>query len=131
MIVKKVCHYLIASIVWGIPGIIITIKGIMAYCQLLSRKWWLYAITSGVLVAFYIIFNRIVERYSTHIADLPPKSNIGHTFPTRGWVLIIFMLGLGFTLRFIEGVPVEFTASFYSGLGPMLLLSALRFLKRV
>ena len=29
----------------------------------------------------------------------------------------------------IPGIPAEFTASFYSGLGPMLLVAALRFIR--
>ena len=36
---------------------------------------------------------------------------------------------LGIALRFIPGIPAEFTASFYSGLGPMLLVAALRFIR--
>lgn len=51
-----------------------------------------------------------------------------HTFPLRGWALIIFMLCLGISLKFIPGLPMEFTASFYSGLGPMLLFAAFRFM---
>ena len=53
-----------------------------------------------------------------------------HTFPTRGWVLLVFMMSLGMALRFVPGVPAAFTAALYSGLGPMLLLSAVRFAAR-
>ncbi len=41
---------------------------------------------------------------------------------------IEIMDGAGFLLKIIPYVPLEFTASFYSGLGPMLLLSSFRFL---
>ena len=34
------------------------------------------------------------------------------------------MLCLGISLKFIPGLPMEFTASFYSALGPMLLFAA-------
>ena len=34
---------------------------------------------------------------------------------------------LGITLKYMPGMPMSFTASFYSGLGPMLILAALRF----
>lgn len=33
-----------------------------------------------------------------------------------------------YSLKFILGIPVEFIASFYSGLGPMLLFAACRFI---
>ena len=51
-------------------------------------------------------------------------------FINFSYMLILFMMGLGVSLRYIQGIPVEFFASFYSGLGPMLLLSAFRFLRR-
>jgi hypothetical protein len=35
---------------------------------------------------------------------------------------------LGIALKFIDGIPAEFTASFYSGLGPMLVFAACRFI---
>ena len=81
--------YVVAAVIWGIPGIIITSKGIGA---------------------------------------LPEKVKIWQTFPTRGWILLVFMMGLGIALKHIPGVPSAFTASFYTGLGPMLLLSAGRYL---
>ncbi len=81
--------YVVAAVIWGIPGIIITSKG---------------------------------------IAALPEKVKIWQTFPTRGWILLVFMMGLGIALKHIPGVPSAFTASFYTGLGPMLLLSAGRYL---
>ncbi len=83
--------FIVASIIWGIPGIIITTKGIKAYgMQLSENLWWLLLITVSVLAAF-------------------------------------FMMGLGIALKHIPQIPSAFTASFYSGLGPMLLISAFRF----
>lgn len=61
------------------------------------------------------------------IAAQPRKTSIFHTFPLRGWILIIFMLCLGISMKFIPGLPPKFTASFYCGLGPMLLFASGRF----
>lgn len=123
--------FLTAALVWGIPGIAITIKGVVAYTLLHPIEWWLFAITLAVLAIFYLIFRRVVESYSAHIESLTLPCSIWNTFPLRGWILILFMMGLGITIRSIHTIPFEFFASFYSGLGPMLLLSAFRFLKRV
>lgn len=123
--------FLMAALVWGIPGIIITAKGATAYLRLPSVAWWLPIATLAVLVAFCVMFRRVEARYSAHIASRPEPCSPWEAFPTRGWLLIGFMMGLGITLRFIEGLPLEFVASFYSGLGPMLLWSALRFLKQM
>lgn len=92
--------------------------------------WWLLLITIGVLTGFFLMFRKIVHRYCERIASLPDKVRLLQTFPLRGWILLIFMMSLGIVLKHIPGIPSAFTASFYSGLGPMLLLSAIRFISQ-
>ena len=121
--------YYIAAAIWGIPGVIITVKGIGAYLAMPSHKlWWLPLITVFVMAGFFLMFRKIADRYSARIGSQPERTSLWETFPLRGWILIIFMLCLGFTLKFIPGIPAEFTASFYSGLGPMLIFAACRFI---
>lgn len=121
--------YYIAAALWGIPGAIITAKGIKAYLSMpVHELWWLALITAFVLVSFFFMFKKAVDKYSALIAARPQKTAPWHTFPPSGWILIIFMLCLGISLKFIPGLPLEFTASFYCGLGPMLLFAAGRFI---
>ena len=123
--------YAVAAVIWGIPGITITLKGISAYGKQSSENlWWLLLITASVLAAFFMMFRRIVNRYCGRIASLPANVKIWHTFPARGWILIVFMMGLGIALNHIPEIPSAFTASFYSGLGPMLVVSAFRFISQ-
>lgn len=123
--------YISAALIWGIPGIIIAIKGIKAYCiQPSEYLWWLLLITVSVLAAFFYMFRRIVDRYCSRIASLPDKVTIWQTFPTRGWILVVFMMCLGMVLKHIPAIPTAFTASFYSGLGPMLVLASARFVSK-
>ena len=125
---KKKHLYYVAGLIWGIPGIIISIKGINAYqIQPSENIWWLLLITVGVLSGFFLMFRRIVSRYCDRISLLADKVMIWQTFPARGWILMVFMMGLGIALNHIPEIPSAFTASFYSGLGPMLLLSSFRF----
>lgn len=129
MRMKRKHLYAVAAVIWGIPGITITLKGISAYGKQPSENiWWLLLITVSVLAAFFIMFRRIVNRYCGRIASLPAKVKIWQTFPARGWILIVFMMGLGIALRHIPAIPSAYISSFYSGLGPMLLLSSFRFL---
>lgn len=126
---KKKHLYIVAAVIWGIPGIFILVKGINAYMmQMPDDIWWLLLITVSVITGFFYMFRRIVDRYCDRIASLPDEIYIWHTFPARGWALLIFMMGLGIALKHIPGVSSAFTASFYSGLGPMLLVSSTRFL---
>lgn len=123
--------YLVAALLWGIPGLIIAIKGIKAYTVMPANElWWLLLITAGVLVGFIMMFYRIVNRYCGFIAAEPEKTTIWHTFPLRGWILIVCMMGLGMALKFIPFIPEEFTASFYSGLGPALIVAAVLFIRK-
>ena len=71
--------YAVAAVIWGIPGITITLKGISAYGKQPSENlWWLLLITASVLAAFFMMFRRIVDRYCGRIASLPAngKSNL-------------------------------------------------------
>lgn len=123
--------YYIAALIWGIPGVMITIKGIKAYTTMpMNELWWLLLITAGVITGFMLLFPRIVKRYCSLIASEPEKTTIWHTFPLRGWILVIGMSCLGMALKFMPFIPAEFTASFYSGLGPSLIIAALLFIKK-
>ena len=123
--------YLIACIIWGIPGVIISIKGIRAYTTMPGDElWWLLIITAGVLAGFIGMFRGIVKQYCSLIAAEPDKTTIWHTFPLRGWILIVCMSCLGIALKFMPFIPVEFTASFYSGLGPALVIASFWFLQK-
>lgn len=124
-------HLLVlAALIWGVPGVSVTLKGATAYRSVASADvWWLLLVTAAVCAGFYVIFRRIVARYTERILTLPPKVNPLMTFPAHGWAIILFMIGLGLFLKHLPGVPLQFTASFYSGLGPMLLLSAAKFLR--
>lgn len=126
--IKRIFLYFIAAAIWGVPGIILTIKGMSAYMALPVQKlWWLLLITILVLGSFYFMFRSIVDRYSRRISTLPEMVSPLKTFPLRGWILIICMTSLGLVLKHIPHIPTEFTASFYSGLGPMLIWAAVRF----
>lgn len=123
--------FLIACIIWGIPGFIISVKGIRAYTAMPGDElWWLLLITAGVLAGFIGMFRGIVNRYCSLIAAEPDKTTVWHTFPLRGWILIVCMSCLGIALKFMPFIPAEFTASFYSGLGPALVIAAFWFFRK-
>ena len=126
--IRRAYTYVLAAVIWGIPGVNIAVKGIRTYMLIKPDDlWWLMLITLIVAAFFFIIFRRVTRKYSERIASLPDRVMIWQIFPPKGWILLVFMMGLGITLKCIPAVPMSFTASFYSGLGPMLILAALRF----
>ena len=87
--------YYIASVIWGIPGVIITVKGVSAYFAAdKSQLWWLLLITALVLTGFRFMFRRIVAKYCRFIQEQPERTSVLKTFPVRGWVIVIFMMFL-------------------------------------
>ena len=126
--IRRAYSYVLAAVIWGIPGVNIAVKGISTYMLIKPDDlWWLMLITLIVAAFFFFIFRHVIRKYSERIASLPDRVMIWQIFPPKGWILLVFMMGLGITLKYIPAVPMSFTASFYSGLGPMLILAALRF----
>lgn len=127
-------HLLLANaIVWGAPGVKILVTGIQSYMALWPSKsfFWLAVGTVLVLAGFVWMFNRIVNKYSDRIIQFPQKKKSLLAFlPVKGWILVLFMMGLGISLKFIPAVPTEFFASFYCGLGPALIAAAAQFLSK-
>ena len=126
--IRRAYTYVLAAVIWGIPGVNIAVKGIRTYMLIKpDALWWLMLITLIVAAFFFFIFRHVTKKYSERIASLPDRVMVWQIFPPKGWALLVFMMGLGITLKYIPAVPMSFTASFYSGLGPMLILAALRF----
>ena len=126
--IRRAYTYVLAAVIWGIPGVNIAVKGIRTYMLIKPDDlWWLMLITLIVAAFFFFIFRHVTRKYSERIASLPDRVMVWQIFPPKGWALLVFMMGLGITLKYIPAVPMSFTASFYSGLGPMLILAALRF----
>lgn len=130
--VKKEHLLLMQVICWLGPGVKILITGIKALKQVSSvheeRVWWLCVIAVGVAVAFSLMFNNFVKRYTSRILDFPERrKSLFAFFDLHGYAIIIFMTGLGISLKFIPGMPAEFFAGFYPGLGTALSIAGLRY----
>ena len=127
-------HLLLANaIVWGAPGVKILVTGIQSYLAIWPSRQivWLALGTLFVLVGFLFMFSRIVRRYSDRILAFPEKKKSLLAFlPVKGWILVVFMMCLGISLKFIPGIPTEFFASFYPGLGTTLIVAGATFLAK-
>lgn len=90
---------------------------------------WLAIGTAAVLAGFIWMFSFFVKKYSTRIQEFPQeKKSILAFLPVKGWIMVIFFMCLGISLKFIPGVPTEFFASFYPGLGTALVVAGAMFL---
>ena len=126
-------HLLLMQVLcWLGPGIKIFTTGVKALTDVSAshpgRVWWLALIAVAVTVAFSLMFNNFVKRYTRRILDFPErKKSLFAFFDLHGYILIFFMMGLGISLKFIPGMPAEFFAGFYPGLGAALIIAGFRF----
>lgn len=124
-------HLLLMQVLcWLGPGIKIITTGVKAMAEVTShhpeRVWALIAV--AVAVAFSLMFNNFVKRYTRRILDFPQrKKSLFAFFDLHGYLLIFFMMGLGISLKFIPGMPAEFFAGFYPGLGAALAIAGIRY----
>ena len=124
-------HLLLANaIVWGAPGVKILVTGIQSYLALWPRRTivWLALGTAAVLAGFTWMFSFFVKKYSARIQGFPKeKKSILAFLPVKGWIMVIFFMCLGISLKFIPGVPTEFFACFYPGSGTALVVAGTTF----
>lgn len=126
-------HLLLMQVLfWFAPGVVILRKGIVALLSVHAinpeRVWWLLLIAVAVLVAFLMMFRNFVNRYTARILNFPErKKSLFAFFDLHGYILITFMMCLGISLKYIPGMPQEFFAGFYPGLGAALAVSGVRY----
>lgn len=126
-------HLLLMQVLcWLGPGVKILTTGIQSLLQVKmthpERVWWLLLIAVVVAALFSLMFNGFIKRYTARILNFPEqKKSLFAFFDLRGYLLIFFMMGLGISLKFIPGIPKEFFAAFYPGLGVALSVAGLRY----
>lgn len=130
----KTKHLLaVNGLLWTAIGTKITITGVSHYLLVDRPQNLLWMIPLSVLVfaAFYMMFTGVVHKYSARIISMTEeKTSIFRTFSLKGYLIIAFMISLGIGLKHIPGIPSNFFAWFYCGLGPGLLSAGIRFLLR-
>lgn len=126
-------HLLLMQVLcWLAPGINIVKVGVTSMIEIVrthpERVWWLSLIAVFVLVSFLLMFRGFVRRYTERILTFPErKKSLFAFFDLKGYCIIIFMMCLGISLKFIPGIPVDFFACFYPGLGTALSVSGIKF----
>ena len=105
--------------------------GIQSYLAIWPSKIiiWLALGTVATIAVFNWMFSFFVKKYTRRILAFPDeKKSLFAFLPVKGWIMVIFFMCLGISLKFIPGVPTEFFASFYPGLGTALVVAGATFL---
>ena len=130
----KTIHLLaINGLLWTAIGTKIAITGASHYLRVDTPQslTWMIPLSVIIFAGFYIMFTGVIRKYSARIMSMTEeKTSIFRTFSLKGYLVIAFMISLGIVLKHIPGIPSNFFAWFYCGLGPGLISAGIRFLLR-
>ena len=132
--VKKSTVLVIAGIVWLAAGVNILRIGVESFGTVMQQgsmgRLLLLALAAlVVLIGFCFMFRKIVGKHSSRIMGYKEdRKPVWYFFDVKGYLLMVFMMGLGIGLRSGQFLPVDFFAAFYTGLGSALSFSGIRFL---
>ena len=119
----------IASVVWFFAGGMLLYRGfmgVMIHSEFLLPKV-VVALFLG-LVFYNLMFKKISKKHITRIEGLKNKKHPFYAFfNLRSYLMMIFMISMGITIRLLALVPFEYLALFYIVMGTPLLFSAFGF----
>lgn len=130
MKVKKNILYLFAGLFWFIAGINVVRIGADVMHDTQSR---LFVFLTLVLIIFFLffqfVFARIVRENVTRIEQFEDEFIPFWKFmDKKGYIIMLFMITLGVTVRYLNLLPDFFISFFYIGLGGALTLTAFKYI---
>lgn len=127
---KRVLLYT-AGGVWIFAGANILRIGVVTWLS--DSQDWLFRIgeaTVVFLLFFNLVFKRLFNKHSERIARKKGKSCPFSFFDVKGWIIMIFMITFGITIRTLHLLPNAFISVFYTGLSIALIITGFLFLRK-
>ena len=97
---------LIAGCVWIIAGINILRIGIITWLN--DAHYWLFKVGEAIVVFllfFQFVFRRLFVKHSERISQKGEKNCPFSFFDVKGWIVMIFMITFGVTIRHFQLLP--------------------------
>lgn len=128
MKVPKHYLYFLSAMLWTIPSFMLYRKGLEQIVGT-QHMWLKIAIGIAVGSLFFILsFRKISARYIERINNLVGHKQPFYQFmPMRTYVIMLFMISLGFSIRYFNIVPISYYSIFLLTMATPLLISAVRF----
>lgn len=121
--------FLMCSFTWFIAGASVFKTGIQAWQTIHLQLVYKLFFTGLTFSAFnFIIFAQLTKKYISRIINLPLKNHPLSFFSIKGWSIMFFMMGLGFSIRKFNLLPDSFIATFYVGLSIALTIVGFKFI---
>lgn len=118
-----------AGLVWIAAGANILKIGI--YTWMNDALQWQLKLAGAVVIFclfFFLIFKRLHGKHTRRIAEMGDKNHPLAFFDAKGWLVMLFMIGMGISIRTFHLLPNWFIAFFYTGLSTALVATGFLFL---
>ena len=119
---------LIAGIVWLIAGFNVARLGILSYLEM-APQWYLFLLTIAVFSLFGTMFYKMSQKHTKRIMGYEEYRPFWHFFDLKAYIIMVCMTGGGIGLRAAGVFADIFISFFYSGLGCVLALAGVIFIK--
>lgn len=115
--------------IWLVAGINVVRLGLISWERVGETSAWMIVGCILTFIAFGMMFLKMVFKNLKRISQIPKeKRHLWHCMPLKSFLIMVFMIALGITLRSIPAVPQSFIAFFYVGLGTALSLAGVAYL---
>ena len=129
--VNKEILLITAGTVWIIAGANILRIGIVTWLN--NSEGWMFKIGEATIVFllfFVLIFKRLYYKHTQRIERKKEQKNCPFSFfDVKSWIVMIFMICLGITIRSFHLLPESFISVFYTGLSIALILTGVLFIR--
>ena len=120
-----------AGIVWIVAGANILRIGIVTWLN--DSQYWLFKMgeaTVVFLLFFILIFRRLYYKHTERITQKKQEKNCPFSFfDVKSWIVMIFMISLGISIRSLHLLPTSFISVFYAGLSLALIATGALFIR--
>lgn len=126
--VPKYILLILSGLLWAYAGFILIHYAYLWLSEENTSMALLFAsfgLISGLLVHFFG-FSRVVTKNLKRIAEMPEKPCIFGFMSWKSYLLILFMMTLGISLR-LSPLPKPYLSIIYIGIGSALILSGSRY----
>ena len=120
-----------AGIVWMAAGANILRIGIVTW--LTDSQYWLFKIgeaTVVFLLFFLLVFKKLYYKHTKRIEQKKKEKNCPFSFfDVKGWIVMVFMIPFGITIRSFHLLPDAFISVFSTGLSLALMSTGVLFIR--
>lgn len=119
------------GILWIIAGANILRIGIATWINN-TQDWMFKAGEATVifLLFFVFIFRKLYYKHTRRIEKKKENKNCPFSFfDVKSWIVMVFMIALGITIRSLHLLPDSFISVFYTGLSIALILTGILFIR--